>query len=244
MATAPRADQLQLLDVAQLDAQIKRLRKDDESHPLRAEIGKLMNLVAAKSREIAQTEQDLATAEKNLRAASAKTADLADVIAEKEQRLQAGVGMDSRQLLTLQSEIVTQREKLAELTDAEFAALEENENLSVQLTELGTQRDVLNDQIVAGRSELEEASAQIQEEIAQRQNERTALYAPLAAALRQEYERAQATGGLAVIAVHPNGETSGGVQLSPIEVAAIKNADPDQINISDDYDCIVVLLDA
>lgn len=107
MATAPRADQLQLLDVAQLDAQIKRLRKDDESHPLRAEIGKLMNLVAAKSREIAQTEQDLATAEKNLRAASAKTADLADVIAEKEQRLQAGVGMDSRQLLTLQSEIVT-----------------------------------------------------------------------------------------------------------------------------------------
>ncbi|MDO5025617.1 MAG: hypothetical protein Q4E03_03760 [Trueperella sp.] len=244
MATAPRTDQLQLLEVAQLDAQLSRLRRDDERHPLRTEIGELMNLVAAKSRDISQTEQDLATAEKALRSASAKTADMAAAISEKEHRLQSGTGMDSRQLLTLQSEIATQREMLDELTEAEFAALEKTEALETQLAELGAQRDVLNERIVTGRSELEDASAQIQGEIAQLQTERAALYLPLAESLRREYERAQASGGLAVIAVHPNGETSGGMQLSPIEVAAIKNADPDQINISDEYNCIVVLLDA
>lgn len=50
MARAPREDQLQLLQVAELDSHLARLRAADERHPLRAEVGQLMNLVAAKAR--------------------------------------------------------------------------------------------------------------------------------------------------------------------------------------------------
>ena len=49
MATAPAHDQITLLDVAELDRQIARLGREDAKHPLRAELGALINAAAARA---------------------------------------------------------------------------------------------------------------------------------------------------------------------------------------------------
>lgn len=243
MARAPREDQLQLLDVAELDAQLARLRTENEQHPLRAEVGEHMNLVAAKALEVANAKKALEQANAILEAAAVRTGELVDVVNEKKSRLHAGIGMDSRELMTLQSEIETNEEMLNEAYEAEFGALETQENQEKQITGLEAELTLLNEKIVTGRSKLEDAIEEIEREADEIRLERDALYEPLAETLKKEYERSVARGGLSVIALHQGGQTSGGVQLSPIEVNYIKNADPEEIHISDDYQCIVVLLD-
>ncbi|QOR46417.1 zinc ribbon domain-containing protein [Trueperella pecoris] len=244
MARAPRQDQLQLLQVADIDAHLARLKIHNERHPLRAEVGAQMNLVAAKARELTEAKKTLSEAEKTLEAASARTKELATVIAAKHKRLNEGVGMDSRELLTLQSEIVTNQARLDQANDAEFLALEAVEEAQESIAAIEAEQRLINERIVAGRAELEEEIERLEREAEDLRRERNTLYSPLADELKNAYERAQHTGGLTVIALHHNGQTSGGVQLSPIEVNQIKNADPEQIHISDDYQCIVVLLDS
>lgn len=243
MATAPRADQLALLKVADYDSAIARLRRDDVRHPLREEVGELMNLIAAQSRDITATEDEIAVAEAELEVASKKTADLASTVTEKEARLNAGTGMDSRQLLTLQSEIETQRQILDGLTEEEFTVLERLESAQEKLATLTEGKRVLNESMVVKRSELEDAITEITADISILQSERDAIYGPLDANLKDEYDRAVKRGGLTVIKLFPNGTTSGGVELSPIEINQIKNGDPERIHISEDYGAIVVLTD-
>lgn len=244
MATAPREDQLQLLKVAELDATLARLRRDDAKHPLRAEVGELMNLVAGKARELASARERLEENQATLDSASSKSSELAAVIGEKEARLNAGTGMDSRELLTLQSEINTQRTMLDEVSEAEFQSLEAVENSEADIERLESEQQLLNQKIVSGRAELEDAVEGIQREISDIERERTGMYDPLADDLKRVYERARDRGGLAVLAMYPNGSTSGGIEFSPIEVAQIRNSDPDEIYLSEDYGCIVVRVDS
>lgn len=244
MARAPREDQLQLLQVAELDSRLARLRAADERHPLRAEVGQLMNLVAAKARELIEAKTALEDAQQVLNDAERRTAELASVVKGKRERLNAGIGMDSRELLTLQSEIDTNQALLDDASDAEFSALEALEAAEQAILDVEAEQALLNERIVAGRAELEEAIEEIKRESEDVRRERDALYDPLAADLKNAYERAQHSGGLTVIALHHNGQTSAGVQISPIEVNQIKNGDPANIHISEDYQCIVVLLDA
>lgn len=198
MAHAPRSDQLRLLEVAELDAQLASLKTEAERHPLRAEVGAQMNLVAAKARELME-------AKETLRATQAE---------------------------------------LEEASDAEYHLLERVEVAEAEIANIEAQQAVLNEKIVTGRAELEEAIEAIERDAADVRRQRDALYEPLADELKAAYERAQRSGGLTVIALHRNGETSAGVQISPIEANQIKNADPEEIHISEDYQCIVVLLDA
>lgn len=244
MARAPRSDQLQLLDVAQLDAQLARLKVEAERHPLRAEVGEQMNLVAAKARELMEAKETLRATQAELEEAERRTRELAGIVTEKQGRLNAGTGMDSRQLLALQSEIDANQAFLDEANDAEFVALERVEAAQSAIADIEAEQAVLNERIVTGRAELEDAIAVIERDTADVRRERDALYEPLAGELKDAYERAQRSGGLTVIALHRNGETSAGVQISPIEANQIKNADPEEIHISEDYQCIVVLLDA
>lgn len=244
MGTASRADQLKLLEVAEIDARLARLRRDDAKHPLREEVGKDMNLLAAKARDITAAAEALTAAEAELDEASAKVAKIAADVARGESRLNAGEGMDSRELMKLSDEIATQRKMLDAASDAEFAALEAVDGAQAKIDKLEAQRQTLNERLVAGRADLEDAIDAISRDIADVQAKRDAIFEPLAEDLKREYTRSQSRGGIAVLAVHPNGDSSAGIRLSPIEVAQVRNAPEDEIYLSEDYDCIVVALDA
>ncbi|QRV02837.1 hypothetical protein JTE88_03700 [Arcanobacterium phocisimile] len=240
MYQASRADQLALLDVVELDSLIARLNRDNIRHPLREEVGQIMNLIAAVGREIVEVEEALVARQSALEKASELSDRARAVVVEKENRLNAGTGMDSRQLLTLQSEVETNRAQLDEHESHEYEILENIETLEAQLNDARERQTNLNAQLVDKRATLEADVDDIERQRNDVQIRRDSIYGPLAQPLKRAYEHAVANGGLTVIALHSNGTTSGGVELSPIEVSQIRQADPDTFHISDDYGCIVI----
>ena len=84
MATAPAHDQITLLDVAELDRQIARLGREDAKHPLRAELGALINAAAARARDRDAAAEAVAAAEGRLASAEETSASLRGQIERKE----------------------------------------------------------------------------------------------------------------------------------------------------------------
>ena len=236
MATAPAHDQITLLDVAELDRQIARLGREDAKHPLRAELGALINAAAARARDRDAAAEAVAAAEGRL-------ASVRGQIERKEAQLNSGEGLTSRDLMALQEEIAGLRSLLEQAADAEFAALEAEEEAEAEVARIDREIAALKERVLQGRARLEDDVAQI---IAQRreiQAERDALFAPLADDLKEAYERARSHGGYAVMGMRPDGSTGAGVRFSPLEVARIRALPDDALYVSEDYDCIVVRLE-
>ncbi|KMY22892.1 Uncharacterised protein [Actinobaculum suis] len=240
---APRKDQLQLLEVARLDAQINRLERDNQKHPLRENLAKLMNGTARQGEEVQATTTRLTQARKNLREAEARSADLQSQIADREAKYNAGEGLTSRDLLTLEAEMASLREALDGAAEAEFTALETVENEETALAQGQEKLQALSGKLTAEREKLETVVAEIQSQQADIRRHRDALYEPLAAPLKNLYDHAVASGGYTVMAMAPDGSTDGGLRLSPVEVAAIKNKPADEIYLAEEYDCIIVPID-
>lgn len=240
---APRADQLALIKVADLDAQIARLEAKNTKHPLRADLGTLMNIIAAKSYERTQNEGRLTEAHEDLDAREAATATIRTDVESKEKQYNSGEGLTSKGLLALAEEIKAARAKLDEASEDEFAALEEVDYREQRAATLEREMKDLNESMLAKRSELEDAVAEIEGEADKLRAERDALLEPIAGELRNAYEHARTTGGYTVIAMAPSGATNAGVSFSPVEVARIKNAPEDEVLLSEDYDAVIVRVD-
>lgn len=127
-------------------------------------------------------------------------------------------------------------------SDAEFAGLEGVEAAQDKVASLGVAIGLLKDDMLAKRSELEDAVAQIQAEQQTLRAQRDVLCDPLAEDLKRIYQHSRESGGYAVLALHPNGTTSGGIHLSPVEVSQIRALPEDEIYLSEDYDAIIVRL--
>jgi len=124
MANAPAKEQLKLLDIAELDKTISKLDRKNEKHPLRQELGTLINASAARARD-KQAAQGRRRRNGPLRHEAEHTsAALRGQIEDKEAKLNSGVGLTSRDLLVLQDEIAGLRGMLDEASEAEFAALD------------------------------------------------------------------------------------------------------------------------
>ena len=240
MSSAPASDQQQLLKVAELDSAVARLEREDAKHPLREELAAIMNAVAAKDRERRAAEGHVPEAQKALAEAEAHAASLGEQIALKDAQLASGKGMDSRMLLAMQEEIAGLRAMLEEASDAEFEALEAVESAESRVEAIAGEIAALKDQMLARKAELEDAVADIAERRKAVWAERSELFEPLAADLKRIYEDLRARGGYTVLAMKPNGATDAGIQLSPMEADAIRNAPEDEICIAEEYGCIVV----
>lgn len=244
MATAPAADQLKLLDVAELDSQIARLQRDNVKHPLREKLAALMNAIAARGRDKDAAESRVSAAETALREAEAKCQAYQTQISEKDALLNSGEGLTSRDLVALQEEIKGLRELLSAASDVEFEALETLEKRQDELSGLSAQINQLKEELLKDRSELEDAVGEITGQQEDLRTQRSAILDPLDEDLKKIYEHSRESGGYSVLAMHANGATDGGIHLSPVEVAQIRALPEDQIYLSEDYDAIIVRLES
>ncbi len=242
MATAPAQEQLKLLEVAELDKSIARLDRENEKHPLRQELGALINASAARARDREAAREHAGAARSRLADAEAASASLRDQISDKEAKLNLGAGLTSRDLLVLQEEIDGLRRMLDTASDVEFAALDEVERAEAEVQKLSREIDDVKDKVLKGRARLEDEVASIMAERSRIQAERDALFGPLSEDLKNIYEKSRQSGGYAVIGMNATGQTGVGIPLSPVEVAQIKALPEDEIYFSEEYDCIVVRL--
>ncbi len=244
MATAPATDQLKLLDVADLDSQIARLERDNVKHPLRETLGAMMNATAARAREKEAAQAAVVRAQEQLTAAENTCQGLQEQITDKEEKLNAGTGLTSRDLLVLQQEIAGLREMLSAASDVEFAALEALESGQNKVAALDSALVLLKETMLTKRALLEDAVSEIQSQQKALAEQRGAIYDPLAEDLKRIYQHSRESGGYAVMELRPDGTTGAGIHLSPVEVAQIRSLAEDAIYLSEDYDAIIVRLPA
>ncbi len=243
MAQAPRSDQLALLDVAEIDSAIARLERENTKHPLREKLGTLLNSTAATARERDAAEVKVSVLEGDLATAEATCAKLQEQIHDKEEKLNSGVGLTSRDLLVLQDEIASLRVSLEAASETEFAALDSLEVTQGEVARLEGDIAELGIAIEKYRAELEETVARIEMKQTELRAQRAVIYEPLAEELKKIYEHSRASGGYAVMALAPNGQTGQGVVLSPVEVAQIRSLPEEEIYLSEDYDAIIIRVD-
>ena len=244
MATAPAADQLKLLEVAELDSQIARLERDNVKHPLREKLAAIMNAIAARGRERELAEKAVSASEEVLSQAEVTCAGFQAQISDKEAKLNSGEGLTSRDLVALQEDIAGLRALLSAASDKEFQALETLEERQERVEKIATQVKELHDELLKDRSELEDVVGEIQGRQGDLRAQRAVIFDPLSEDLKKTYLHSRESGGYAVLAMHANGATDGGIHLSPVEVAQIRSLHEDEIYLSEDYDAIIVRLPA
>jgi predicted nucleic acid-binding Zn-ribbon protein len=156
-----------------------------------------------------------------------------------EARLQAG-GLPSRELESLQHEIATLARRQSTLEDELLDVMERAEESDAQLQD-ATARHAA---VVAEQQRLEAARdaafAEIDAAVAQRTPERAAIAAELPAELLALYERARTQSGTGAALLRQRRCEACHIELSGSELAAVRNAAPDEVVRCDNCRAVLV----
>ncbi|MHA7304019.1 zinc ribbon domain-containing protein [Arthrobacter sp. TMN-49] len=242
MAKAAPAEQMRLLDIQvldgklrALDVQAKTLKEDPRLPDLHA------GVTVAKS-DLVVLDTALSDAH---RALTKSEDDVAAVVARIERddaKLNSGTGL-SKDLMALQSELVSLNKRRGELEDTELERMEAYEQVTAQQ---GAQRalveqmqSVLDEVLDEVRSKLGALKMERDATLAERA-ELTATFAPELLAI---YERSLAKYGVGAARLFHGKSEGSGMQLSAGDLVDIKKAPPETIVFCPDSGAILVRSD-
>ncbi|MDY5585244.1 MAG: hypothetical protein SPG61_05600 [Arcanobacterium sp.] len=243
MATAPREDQIALLELAELDAGINRISAQIKKHPLHASVTAATVAVDGCREELKKLHDAAKKYELEAEELNLELEKIADLIAGKEAKLRDGSGLDSRELLTLQGEIDTWKQKASEISDAEFELLALGEEIKESIE---THAEALEQAEAMLARVIGERDADLRQLDGQRKSlevTRAAAAAQITPSLIAAYDSQRERGGVGVVGVRSDGSTSSGLFLSPVEAQQVLDAPADEVIISEEHDCILVRLD-
>ncbi|QBR74156.1 DNA-binding protein [Microbacterium sediminis] len=223
---ASPADQLQLLDLADIDRRMKRAEAARSNPPQATRVKELIEQRNGQGRElVARTNaRDDVLAE--LRRVEADIEVARKRRARDEERLtQTAIARDA---LALQEEIAALGRRIDDLETAELELMERRD---VAEAELAEQQALMDATTAEGRRLSEEAKravADAERELGQLTRDREALATALPAALRAEYDRLAARGTGAALFTRT---TCGGcrIALSPSDIAVLRATPKDEL---------------
>jgi predicted nucleic acid-binding Zn-ribbon protein len=223
------AAQLRLLDLQAADTALAQLAHRRRTLPEIAAVA-----AATKSADDLQTEiVDAETRVNDLAGDQRKLENEVDTVRTRasrdEQRLTTG-GLPSKELESLQHEVISLARRQSTLEDDLLEIMEEREGVEGGLADLIRHRN----EIIAERSRLEsERDAQfagIDEQSAARARERAAVAAELPADLLALYDKvAAANGGVGAARLHQRRCEGCHLELAGNELTSVRNAEPETI---------------
>lgn len=220
------------------------------------ELGKLRHLLATLPiwEELAASEEKLATHQQQTEKRASRVVPLEQAIADletrvdqlnagidrKQQQLDSGEGVDSRQLLVLQSEI----DGLVEARDgAEMKQLEAMEILEQVQADAGADEEIreeLATQIAQLQSRRDSEVAKLEKDIEATIHMRTRCVGSIPAQVIDAYEESRSMGGMGVVVMKSDGTVDGGIDLSVVEIEAVRALPADEVYLTEDTGAIVV----
>ncbi|MDU0968707.1 MAG: hypothetical protein E7A62_04070 [Actinomycetaceae bacterium] len=233
-------DQRALLEVQALDRELTQHTAKRQ----RLESREALDALAAEVRGLTRERIETETAIKDSGRANERIeADLAQVRRRQEiqqGRLDRSEG-SPKELAGLEEELVQIARRIAELEDDQYALLERDEALAARV-------DEIRDEVAAKEAEAEQLKAQAETQkeeadaaIAELMERRNALVAPLDADLVDLYDRVrQSTGGIGAVAVYGRRVEGMPIELSLAEAESLRQAAPDDVLQSEEYDVIYV----
>lgn len=243
MTTAPPEDQRRLLEVQELDTKLAQLAHQRRTHPTLATLEELTGRAADLQRARTQAEVLVSDTRRELAKAEADVDQVRSRAERGTNRLNSGEGTP-KELQALQSELEALARRQATLEEEQLEVMERLEAAETDLAAIVEQVTAIEAQVEEVSAESRAALEELDGRAAETRAARTDLANGVAADLLALYERVRArTGGLGAIALR--GETTVGVQipLSLTEKAAIRDAPPEQVIRSDEYDYLLIRID-
>lgn len=228
MQIEPR-EQLRLLDLAEVDKNLNRLRHERG-------VGSVLQVIAEADAQLAGTRHDVIdtqTARNDLgRAMERLEGDIESVrarIERNQQRLTSGAVSAAKDVSALEHEMQTLARRQGNLEDQELELMERAEELDAQLAEVSkAQRSV--EEIRAGAiAERDARWALLDQQIAMTETQRASLAGTFDADLLAMYDKVRSTGvpGAAVMTQRRCGACR--IDLAGSELAEVRAAAPEQV---------------
>ncbi|GLW20547.1 hypothetical protein DI270_021070 [Microbispora triticiradicis] len=201
MKAAPEA-QKRLLDLAELDTSLDRVRHRRRTLPDLAEIDELSKRLARLATQViaAETEagdlaRDQAKAESDVDAVRVR-------VDRDTKRLDSGQVSSPKDLASLQSEITSLRRRQSDLEEVVLEIMERREAADAQVESLRSERDKVTGTLRAAEERRDAAFAEIDKEAGELTGGRTAITADIPADLLALYEKLREQSGVGAAMLH------------------------------------------
>ena len=156
-----------------------------------------------------------------------------------EARLQAG-GLPARELESLQHEIATLARRQSTLEDELLDVMERAEQADAELHAATERLAAVTAEVKNLETERDAAFAEIDAAVGRREPERAALAGEIPAELLTLYERARTQSGTGAAMLRQRRCEACHIELSGSELAAVRNAEPDEVVRCDNCRAILV----
>lgn len=236
---ADTATQLRLLDLQAADTALAQLAHRRANLPELAALAEREKAAAELHNEFVDAQTRVSDVAAEQRRLESDVDTVRARAGRDEARLQAG-GLPSRELESLQHEIATLARRQSTLEDELLEVMERAEEAETELRTAGAKHE----EALAEQQRLEAARdaafTEIDAAAAQRKPERDAIAGALPADLLALYERARAHGGTGAALLRQRRCEGCHIELSGSELAAVRNAAPEEVVRCDNCRAILV----
>lgn len=218
-----------LLAVQQHDTRTDQLRHRGLTLPVRAELTRIEEAIAQVNGRLAEVGERRAELERSQRRLEDEVASLEERANQAEKQLYSGSISNPRELQALQDDVASIRRRIGQLEDDELEVMEAAEPVDAERHKLMAERDRLEGEATDRRSDLAEAEAVIDAELAEVETERKLAAADVADELWAEYDQLRARlGGVAIARLV--GSTCQGCHLAlpAVEIDRIRHLSVDE----------------
>lgn len=222
--------QRRLLELQAVDTRVQQIDHARRTLPQHAALEEASARLRQAGDEVVRYETTLSDIGREVQRAEGDVQQVRDRAARDQQRLDAGVGMTSRDLTALQSELAALARRQSELEDVELEVMERQEAAEGRLTEAAAAKAEAQAEVERITAERDSALADLDRERAEVLAPRADLTGGIDDPLLALYDRLrESSGGLAAAELR-HGRCGGcRLELNPVDLAAIEKAAPDEV---------------
>jgi predicted nucleic acid-binding Zn-ribbon protein len=239
LLNADTATQLRLLDLQALDTALAQLAHRRAHLPELAALAEREKRAAELSNELVDAQTRLSDIAGEQRRLENDVDTVRSRATRDEARLAAG-GLPARELESLQHEIATLARRQATLEDELLEVMERAEQAEADVRDASERQDALTTELRELEAARDAAFAEIDAAVAQRRPQRDTIAGELPGELLALYERARAQGGTGAALLRQRRCEACHIELSGSELAAVRNAAPDEVVRCDNCRAVLV----
>ncbi len=228
MKAAPEA-QKRLLDLAELDAGLDRLRHRRRTLPELAEIEDLAKQLAHLATQVISAETEVGDLARDQSKAESDV-DAVRSRAERDQkRLDSGQVSSPKDLASLQSEITSLRRRQGDLEEVVLEIMERREAADAEVGTLKSKRDEVTATLSILEGRRDSAFSEIDKEAGELQGRRSSIIADIPADLLPLYEKLREQSGVGAAMLHGGRCLGCRTTLSIADLNRIRSAPHDEV---------------
>lgn len=239
MAKAAPAEQLRLLDLAQLDSQITKLKRSITEASKDSALDDAVAQHAESAQELTEVTTRLSAAAQSLKDSELAVEKVVAHINKDQDRIDRNAGSAS-DMMALSHEIETLTVRRNELEDNELELMGELEEIQAEHDAASAQLATRTEDVATHTARRDAAVATLTEELAATENTRKELAATFDEVLLGVYERVRTRGGIGAARLFHGTSEASGIALAAGDLAEIKAASADEIVYCPDSGAILV----